>query len=66
MEGPLSLPHMDPKKGRGLLYGSMFLLGAGLESVMCKTGYYTIVNNSEAKKEAAALMEKQATDVGFY
>lgn len=60
MEGPLSLPKTDPKKGRGLLYATMFVMGAALEYVMCKTGFYTVVNKSEGKKEAAKKMEQKA------
>eukprot|EP00913_Durusdinium_trenchii_P035774 g33475.t1 len=59
MEGKLALRSPNIYRRLPLLCGAMFCLGAGLEYVMCKTGFYNVTSVREGQREAGAKAEDE-------
>jgi hypothetical protein len=60
MEGKLALPLRNASKGRGALCGFLFGVGAAMEYVMCKVGFYESAKRDATKQQVAQEMEKDA------
>eukprot|EP00434_Breviolum_minutum_P038086 symbB.v1.2.033779.t2/scaffold4220.1/size42939/2 len=59
MEGNLALRSPNIYRRLPLLCTAMFCLGAGLEYVMCKTGFYNVTTVREGQREAGAKAEDE-------
>mmetsp|Transcript_15250 Transcript_15250/g.23303 ORF Transcript_15250/g.23303 Transcript_15250/m.23303 type:complete len:83 (+) Transcript_15250:28-276(+) len=59
MEGNLALKTPNLARRLPALCGLMFCLGAGLEYVMCKTGFYNVTAIREGQKAAAQQAEEE-------
>mmetsp|Transcript_34340 Transcript_34340/g.99740 ORF Transcript_34340/g.99740 Transcript_34340/m.99740 type:complete len:83 (+) Transcript_34340:89-337(+) len=59
MEGNLALKTPNLTRRLPALCAVMFALGAGLEYVMCKTGFYNVTAVREGQKAAAQKAEEE-------
>mmetsp|Transcript_5750 Transcript_5750/g.9024 ORF Transcript_5750/g.9024 Transcript_5750/m.9024 type:complete len:83 (+) Transcript_5750:69-317(+) len=59
MEGNLAIRQVNLVKRLPALCGVMFCMGAGLEYVMCKTGFYNVTAVREGQKAAASKAEEE-------
>eukprot|EP00416_Gambierdiscus_australes_P017109 CAMPEP_0171067412 /NCGR_PEP_ID=MMETSP0766_2-20121228/7987_1 /TAXON_ID=439317 /ORGANISM="Gambierdiscus australes, Strain CAWD 149" /LENGTH=82 /DNA_ID=CAMNT_0011523649 /DNA_START=136 /DNA_END=384 /DNA_ORIENTATION=- len=59
MEGNLALRTPSLARRLPALCGLMFCLGAGLEYVMCKTGFYNVTAVKEGQRAASQRAEEE-------
>lgn len=59
MEGRQALRISPPFKRLPLLCGSMFVFGALMEYIMCKTGFYNVFTVKGGKREAEELQKDE-------